>query len=251
MKNTQNIFKKITILVVIIALTIIIGALFKNNKYKDIDYLVLNQKGELVGFKEYNVTKNKPVEYKKDGTKTKATYDSGDLLITLIQKEHKDVVVIPKKVKKIKKDIFSNIDYINTLKIEMDITKIEDEMFINSKIKNVILSNKIKSIGKRAFMNNLYLKEVKGKIKYIEESGFENCVSLSKIDLKEASMIGENAFKGCNSIKLLYLSKDLEKVGKDAFMYLGNDSIIYVKNSKVENLLINKYSINKTRVIIK
>lgn len=75
-------------------------------------------------------------------------------------------------------------------------------------------------------------------------------MSLNKIDLKEVKEIGNNAFKGCNSIKKMYISKDIKNIGQDAFKYLGNRSIIYVEDNKVKKMVEDKYTIGKTTVII-
>ncbi|MBQ9012298.1 MAG: leucine-rich repeat protein [Bacilli bacterium] len=73
---------------------------------------------------------------------------------------------------------------------------------------------------------------------------------MKTIDLKSAKEIGNSAFKGCNSIKKLYISKDIEKIGKDAFKYLGNRSVIYIENFKTKLMVEGKYTLGKTTVTI-
>ena len=251
-KEVINKNKKLLIILglVILVLVVSLVLIFKGKHYSDKDYLIIDNKGTLIGFREYNETKKKLVEYNNDGTRTKDTYSKDDILVVLIKKEDKDVVVIPKEVKSIKKDLFINTIYIDTLKIDMDINKIEDEMFMNSTFKKIILNDNIKSIGKRAFMNNVYLKEVEGKVERVEESAFENDVALKTIDLKSAKEIGNSAFKGCNSIKKIYISKSIKSVGKDAFKYLGNRSVIYIENFKTKLMVEGKYTLGKTTVTI-
>ena len=249
-KILKNKKKLIMVLVPIIIVLIVVLIIGLTSGYKDTDYLIINNKGKLIGFKEYNQTKKMIVEYDNKGNRIDGTYDKGDLLIVLIKKEDKKEVVIPKEVKSIKKDLFVNIEYIDTLNIKMEIDNISDEMFRNSKFKKIILPSSVKSIGKRAFMDNVYLKEVNGSVSKIEESAFENDVSLKKIDLKESKEIGKRAFYGCNSIKKIYLSKKLKNIGEEAFIYLANESKIYVENFEKKLLVEGKYTRNKTEVII-
>ena len=250
MKDVFKNNKILMIISIVLPIAIGLGFIFLFKEYKDMDYLIVDSKGELIGFSEYNMTKKKLVKYNKDGKRLKDTYSKGDNLVVLVQKEHKDIVVIPKEVKSIKKDLFIGISYINTLKIDMDIKNIDDEMFMNSTFKKIILPSSVKSIGKQAFMNNVYLKSVEGNIVNIKDSAFENCVSLKSIDLKKSKNIGENAFKGCNSIKKLYISKNIKSIGKDAFMYLGNRSVIYTENFKSKLMIDGKYTKGKTTVVI-
>ena len=242
--------KKLLIILGLIIVVIIVSLIFKGKHYSDKDYLIIDNKGTLIGFSEYNETKDMLVKYNNKGERSKDTYKKGDTLVVLIKKKNKEVVVIPKEVKAIKKDLFINASYINTIKIDMDIDKIDDEMFMNSTFKKIILNDNIKSIGRNAFMNNVYLKEVEGKVERVEERAFENDVSLKTIDLKSAKEIGKNAFKGCNSIKKLYISKNIKSVGKDAFKYLGNRSIIYIEESNIKRLIEGKYTLGKTTVTI-
>ena len=249
-KEVINKNKKLLIVLGLIIIVVIASLIFKGKHYSDKDYLIIDNKGTLIGFSEYNETKEKLVKYNNKGERSKDTYSKGDTLVVLVKKEKKEIVVIPKEVKSIKKDLFIGTDYIKTIKIDMDIKKIEDEMFMNSTFKKIILNDNIKTIGKEAFMNNVYLKEVEGKVENIEESAFENDVALKTIDLKSAKEIGNSAFKGCNSIKKLYVSKNIKKIGKDAFKYLGNRSIIYLEESNIKRLIEGKYTLGKTTVTI-
>lgn len=246
--NKKLLFIVISIIIIIIVISMIL--IFKGKHYSDTDYLIIDNKGTLIGFSEYNETKDMLVKYNNKGERTKDTYSKKDTLIVLVKKENKEVVTLPKEVKSIKKGLFINAEYINTIKIDMDINKIEDEMFMNSTFKKIILNDNIKSIGKRAFMNNVYLKEVEGKVENIDTSAFENDVSLKNINLKGAKEIGDNAFKGCNSIKKIYISKNITSVGRDAFKYMGNNSIIYTENFKTKLMVEGKYTLGKTTVTI-
>lgn len=221
------------------------------NKYEDIDYLLVDTNGKLIGFSEYNVTKDIKVEY-KNGIRTKDTYSAGDELITLIEKEEKEEVVIPSTVKSIEKELFYGNTVVKSLKIEMNIDEIEDSMFSSTSIQKITLPDSVKVIGTNAFNGSVNLKEVvlseKSKLETIKAGAFSGCSSLKTIDLKNVKEIGKNAFYGCNSIKKLYLSKKLEKVGEGAFKYLANQSEIILQDIRTKSLLNGKYTLSKTSV---
>ena len=83
-KILKNKKKLIMVLVPIIIVLIVVLIIGLTSGYKDTDYLIINNKGKLIGFKEYNLTKKKIVEYDNKGNRIDGTYDKGDLLIVLI-----------------------------------------------------------------------------------------------------------------------------------------------------------------------
>lgn len=221
------------------------------NKYEDIDYLIVDTSGKLIGFSEYNVTQDKKIEY-KNGERTEDTYKDGDEVISLIEKEEKEEVVIPDTVKSIEKDLFYGNTIIKNLKIEMNLDKIDDNMFSSTSIEKITLPDSVTTIGTNAFNGSVSLKEVvtsdKSKLEIIENGAFYGCASLESINLKNIKEIGANAFYGCNSMKKVYLSTKLEKVGNDAFKYLANNSEIVLESFMTRSLLTGKYTLNKTSI---
>ncbi len=254
----NNKWLKIVIIVLSVLVLIGIGVLATRSiikkfivKYEDIDYLIVDNEGTLTGFSEYNVTQKKKVEY-KNGARTEDSYKSGDKLISLIEQQEKEVVVIPNTVRNIQKEVFYGIDFIKTLKIDMNINKIEDNMFSATSIEKIILPDSVKTIGVNAFNGSIKLKEVettaKSKLEKIESGAFSGCSSLKTINLKKIKEVGKNAFYGCNSIKRIYLSKKLEKVGDNAFKYLANNSEIVLENIQIKRLLNGNYTLSKTSI---
>lgn len=258
-KKLEKKNKLLIIVVVVLSILILIGigmlavkSIKKMvHKYDDIDYLIVDTNGKLIGFSEYNVTQDKKVEY-KNGERTKDTYKDGDELITLIEKEEKEEVVIPDTVKSIEKDLFYGNSVVKNLKIEMNIDKIDDNMFSSTSIEKITLPDSVKTIGTNAFNGNVSLKEVvtsdNSKLEIIENGAFYGCASLESINLKNIKKIGKNAFYGCNSIKKVYLSAKLEEVGDDAFKYLANNSEIILESFTTRSLLAGKYTLNKTSI---
>lgn len=249
----------IAVIIVLVALVVIaLGALVTKSlmkkfmtKYEDIDYLIVDTKGTLTGFSEYNLTKKVKVEY-KDTVRTEETYSAGDKLISLIEHEEKEEVVIPSTIKRIEEGVFYGNNTIKTLKLEMKLNKIADNMFSSTSIERIILPASVSEIGTNAFNGSVKLKEVilssDSKLEKIGNGAFSGCSSLKTIDLKGIKEIGKQAFYGCNSIKKIYLSKKLEKVGDEAFKYLANQSEIILENMNLRKLVVGKYTLNKTSI---
>lgn len=258
-KKLEKNNKLLITVVIILSVLVLIGLgmlatksiIKKIKKYDDIDYLIVDKEGKLTGFSEYNVTKDMKVEY-KDGERTKETYSSGDKLVSLIEHEEHYDVVIPDTIKSIDKEVFYGNTFIKSLDIKMNLKEIDDSMFYSSSIESITLPASLKTIGTNAFNGCIKLKEVnlsdKSKLTTIKAGAFSGCSSLKSIDLKKVKEIGSQAFYGCNSIKKLYLSVKLEKVGKEAFKYLANNSQIILENIKTKSLIDGTYTLSKTSV---
>ncbi len=115
----------------------------------------------------------------------------------------------------------------------------------NKKLKKVVISNYITSIGANAFLNctNLTTVVIRGNsITSINLGAFKNCKKLKSITIgKKVKTIGSNAFYGCKRLKTINLNTGrLNKVGKDAFA--GTPTKIKVKlSSSLNNKKATKY----------
>jgi len=81
-------------------------------------------------------------------------------------------------------------------------------------------SYKVSRITDKAFANNTKLKEVviSGSIHTIGSSAFEGCKNLKKITLKSGiSKIGTKAFKGCTSLTSINIPGTVQSIGNNAF----------------------------------
>lgn len=97
------------------------------------------------------------------------------------------------------------------------VKKISGAFAGNTKIENVKLTSKVKSIGDMAFMG---------------------CESLETITVPNSvEKIGNGAFYGCTKLKWLILKENVKTIGKDAFAYCG--AAIYVtEGSETEKYCI-------------
>ena len=107
---------------------------------------------------------------------------------------------------------------------------LRDEVFMNcTALESFKIDSTLGWIGKRAFMNCISLKEISSeKFAYnysfghtnnnIQESTFENCVSLKSIVITSTVRnIDKNAFKGCTSITNLEIPGVVEGILPEAF----------------------------------
>ena len=107
---------------------------------------------------------------------------------------------------------------------------IENEAFYNcSSLLNIELSNEIKKIGKKAFMNCTKLKEFRigtqlnndnnDSIEHIDDCAFKNCVSLVSFKIPDSCQsIGRYSFMNCTSLtNVIYEGYSLKHIFVGAF----------------------------------
>lgn len=98
--------------------------------------------------------------------------------------------------------------------------KIGNTAFYNCGIKELILPDSVKTIGKSSFANCRELENVKlsSNLKSIPEEAFISCKKIKKIELPDdLKTIEINAFCGCQSLETVSLPVNLEKLGSGAF----------------------------------
>lgn len=98
--------------------------------------------------------------------------------------------------------------------------KIGNTAFYNCGIKELILPDSVKTIGKSSFANCRELENVKlsSNLKSIPEEAFTSCKKIKKIELPDdLKTIEINAFCGCQSLETVSLPVNLEKLGSGAF----------------------------------
>ena len=89
----------------------------------------------------------------------------------------------------------------------------------NRENSTINVPDRIKVIGECAFAKNEKVKEIvlpKTVLK-IKKAAFEECKSLSRIDLSNIIEIQENAFKGCAELENVVLSDKLGKISESSF----------------------------------
>ena len=150
-------------------------------------------------------------------------------------------------------DIYSKDLQEYTINISSKIRTIGSYAFRNCfKIRRIVLSDTLESIGKGAFIDCYGLIEVVNlentKLKKISDYLFYNCGSLEVLTLPNSiKSIGENAFYICASIKSIILPQNLIKIANHAFFgcYYLRD-IYFSSNLKY----IGRYAFGVCKVLI-
>ena len=68
-------------------------------------------------------------------------------------------------------------------------------------------------------------------IENIYEEAFENCRSLSIVDLGAVEIIGERAFRGCSSIKSITIPDTILRIGTEAFFQCTSLESVYFEGA--------------------
>ena len=116
---------------------------------------------------------------------------------------------------------------------------IEDNAFRNdTTVKQVIIGNNVKEIGKSAFAGCTNLKNVKlnSALESIGDQAFANCKAVTKIIIpKNVRKIGKYAFKGNPKLKTIIVKTmklTKKSVSKKAFSGVGKNVVIKIPKSK-------------------
>lgn len=91
---------------------------------------------------------------------------------------------------------------------------------IRSKIKRVIVSEGVQSIGSEAFMDHTNIEKVQlpSTILCINNEAFRDCTSLVEINIpNKVKFIEERAFHNCQSLKSIVLPDSVTELGQDIF----------------------------------
>lgn len=118
-------------------------------------------------------------------------------------------------------DIFSNID------------RIPSKFLFEFQLDKVTIPDHIQSIGDLAFGNSELKEVVIGNgVKVIGKHAFSGCEKLTSVTLGESvSKIGERAFSGCPNLKEIYLPDSVSQLGYKIFEN-NNDVRIYAHSRK-------------------
>ena len=101
-------------------------------------------------------------------------------------------------------------DYIHSIVVKENVTKIGDNAFAfkeegESHVEEVEIPATVETIGENAFKNNDQIEEVKAEgVQTIGNQAFENCSSLEKVKFgKDLSSIGNKAFNYCGLVDVV------------------------------------------------
>ena len=152
-------------------------------------------------------------KYEIDGIWYKINLDWKTAEVTFGEEKYSGVVSIPDR-------IFVN-DNDNEIYDQFSVTKIGEMAFKDCKdLTNVVLSKNTESIGREAFMNCVGLEKINFydcPIGVISESAFENSgIELANFN-ETTTRIGENAFRNCEKLRSVRISKYIFELGAGAF----------------------------------
>ena len=117
--------------------------------------------------------------------------------------------------------------------------KIGEAAFENSSLKTVVFESTVKKIDKKAFANCTDMEIAKfsrtSKGVYISERAFENCSSLTELEIYNVYEIGSNAFEGCVSLNRITLvcGSNVE-ISDNAFSGLNSEVVILIPTYQKE-----------------
>ncbi|MCR5350777.1 MAG: leucine-rich repeat protein [Acholeplasmatales bacterium] len=100
------------------------------------------------------------------------------------------------------------------------LTKIDDNAFSSSSLKNITLPDTVEEIGQRAFSTSVSLESftMPENLTKIGNSAFEDCKSLTKVTSNiNLEYIGEKAFYGCSKVENFYIPYKTTFIGNGAF----------------------------------
>lgn len=110
------------------------------------------------------------------------------------------------------------------------VTKIEEEAFFRQpKIQSVCFSDKLESIGARAFQDCIHLKNfvLPNSLQRIETEAFSGCKTLTEISLP-ASMknISDRCFYRCRGLEKILIPEGIQRIGAEAFYFASITDLV-------------------------
>ena len=165
------------------------------------------------------------------GTKYVLNTDKSSYTLAYMYIDKKGDVVIPSEynglpITRIRKNVFWNEKYVESLTIPATVTHINNSAFENCvNLKKVTFEDGscLEKIEHSAFSNCGSLREIElpATVEYIASSAFRNCTSLESISIpKGVSNLDGAAFYGCSSLNTITVDEENETYKKDGnFIY--------------------------------
>ena len=124
------------------------------------------------------------------------------------------------RIEKLKESVFSHCEKLTQVTIPRSVKDIEKDAFSNSGIETIAIPGCVEYIGENAFQGCKSLREV-----YLEEGlieigsrVFSECSSLTALSVPESVIsIGNYAFSG-SGLEIVYIPGSIEKVGEHLFL---------------------------------
>ena len=120
------------------------------------------------------------------------------------------------------------------------VTKIGREAFYSCRSLRWIIMPGVKVVERNAFTYCSALLYIEcGKLERIRQSAFSCCHSLNSVDLPSIKIVENNAFSSCWNLTSAKFGKDLESIGRTAFIYCDSLERITLP---LKNDMITKYN---------
>lgn len=140
-------------------------------------------------------------------------------------------VKLPDHIETIGKAAFYACSHLTEIEIGNGIDSIPESAFYGSAASSITLGNKVRWIGKEAFigqsgrLKSLSLPE---SVKYVGESAFSGHRYLTSLNLGAVEEIGKNAFGNLNSLQKLHIPSSVKVIHGNPFSYDATLSSITV-----------------------
>ena len=142
--------------------------------------------------------------------------------LTYCDKNITGFLVIPDYILEIGFRAFSSCK-IYGITLPKNLTVINRNVFEYSLIQEIILPEKVERIKQDAFLNSSLKKIDLKNVRIIEQNAFKNCEKLSNVEMsKRLYYVGKSSFSNCTSLKNLKLPESLYVIEDYAFAYCKN-----------------------------
>ena len=134
------------------------------------------------------------------------------------------------------KEMFYN-SLVDNVILSNNVKEIENNAFENSFIKSIKLSSNLNKIGEESFSGGkLVTVEIPGNVKIIERQAFAGCTSLERVQFSNGiETIGYEAFDGCANLRQVEIPKSVTKIEGETFARCTNLQSAII-NANVESM---------------
>jgi len=136
-----------------------------------------------------------------------------------------NVLTLPASLKSIKDEAFYGDTSIGKVIVPGTVTEICSRVFAKSTLSEIVLPERLSSVGEGAFMECKQLTKIvlPERIKTINSNTFVRCSKLESVMLPQSlTRIESTAFMGCSALKEINLMGNIEYIANTAFALCPN-----------------------------